>query len=100
MDKFAEHVKDNMEIHNLHEERLELLENENMKQQKKIDRLVSAVFGDGNGSKGMEAKVDEIHKVFTASSLMRKWTVRFIGFIGILAGAIIGILELIKRLKN
>lgn len=64
------------------------------------DKLLTAIYGDGNGWVGMQKQVQEMHEIFTASNMLRKWAVRTVGFIGILAGAIITVWEVVKRIKE
>ena len=65
-----------------------------------INEVKLAFFGDGTDDNiGVEKMVKEMHKIFTQT----KWTTKvFLGFfagVGIITGGIVGVYELIKRLK-
>ena len=62
-------------------------------------RLLTAMFGDKNGNPGIVRQVQEMHKVFTSANWMIKLVLKIFGAIGLITGAVIGLIELIKRLK-
>jgi len=64
-----------------------------------IEEVKLALFGDGNGNKGIVAMVKEMHEVFYNTKWTTKMALKFFGGLGIITGGIIGVWELIKRLK-
>lgn len=65
----------------------------------KLNKIELAFFGDGNGHKGMMNKVDEMHEVFTSSRFTAQFIIKAFATVGIIAGAIVGLFEVIKRFK-
>lgn len=57
-----------------------------------------AFFGDENNLGAIE-KINEMHAVFTSTKWTGKILLGFFGGIGVITGAVIGVIELIKRLR-
>lgn len=62
--------------------------------------MKKALFGDERtGEIGMKDMVTEMYTVFTSSGFTGKVIIKVFATIGIVTGAIIGIIELVKRMK-
>lgn len=64
-----------------------------------IEEVKIALFGDGNGGKGIQAMVKEMHAVFTQANWAVRTVVKIFAGLGIVTGGIIGIIELAKKFK-
>lgn len=64
-----------------------------------IDEVKIALFGDGNGDKGIILMVREMHAVFTHTNWAVKTILKAFAAIGVITGAVIGLIELFKRIK-
>lgn len=68
----------------------------NLKQQEVLEKMYIALYGDGNGNKGIREMTFEMHKIFTSSSWMVKFILKVFSGIGLIAGSIIAIWQLLK----
>ncbi len=64
-----------------------------------ITEVKIALFGDENGGKGLIKKVDEMHEVFTNTKWTTKIVLGIFAGVGIITGGIIGMIELLRRVK-
>lgn len=65
-----------------------------------VEKLLLVMHGDKeNGVKGMIEKVNEMHQIFTSSNFTVILLIKIFAGIGIIAGAIIGMIQLGKYLK-
>lgn len=79
-------------------EDINALEHQQFKQA--IIRIDAALFGDDKDGKiGVVKQVNEMYDLFTKSSFSIKALIRIILTLGAIAGAIVGILEFLKRIK-
>ena len=62
-----------------------------------ITKIHLALFGDGNGNKGLVDKVDEMHKVFTSTNWAISFVIKTFGAIGVVAGTILALYTLFKK---
>ena len=91
----------------LQEQEIQELKERLIKKEKKLDeveisveKLLLAMHGDKeNGVKGMIEKVNEMHQIFTSSNFTIIVIIKIFAGIGIITGAIIGIIQLTKYLK-
>lgn len=49
--------------------------------------------------KNMEMKIDQLLEVYTAASLVKKFIIGFVGFIGVLTGLIYSWVKLFKEIR-
>lgn len=66
-------------------QKLKMLEEQNQIQNQKIDL--------------MACQVEAMYSVFTSTNFMLKFTIKLFGTIGVITGAIIGCIELFRRVK-
>lgn len=65
-----------------------------------IEEVKIALFGDGTEENiGIDKMVREMHKVFTRTKWTTKVVIGFFAGIGVITGGIIGVWEVLKRLK-
>lgn len=69
------------------------------KNTKEHEKILIAIFGDDHETVGMLQKVNEMHKVFVSTNLSTRFIIKIFATIGIVSGAIVGFIELIKRVK-
>lgn len=72
---------------------------ENIKMNEKIDKIIKALDIDDDGTSQLKQKVEEMHLVFSSASWVGSVVLKIFVTIGTITGALIGIYELIKRLK-
>ena len=65
-----------------------------------LERQKEIIERQNRVDKDQERKIDEMYQVFTASNWTLKMTLRIFGGIGITTGMILGIIELIKKIKR
>lgn len=63
-----------------------------------IEEVKIALFGN-DGNKGLIKKVDEMHAIFTNTKWTGKLLFGIIAGIGVITGSVVGVIELIKRIK-
>lgn len=92
--ELKEHQDNNLKQHN------EMLAT-NREQQAIIDRIVFILEGDkGLKIKGMNDKLNEIYENFSGASWFSKTALRMFISLGAIVAAILGILELIKKINK
>ena len=70
------------------------------KNEEEHNKINIALFGDKNADEiGINQMVKEMYVVFTSSGFTGKIIIKVFATIGIVTGAIIGTIELVKRLK-
>lgn len=93
------HILDDVKEHKHITDLVEKLKLENSEQTTMMKEIHTAIFGDKNGNQGMKANNDEMYKVFTASDWAMRMVLKGFGAIAVITSSIIGIIELMKRLK-
>ena len=56
-----------------------------------------ALFGDGNGNKGMVAKFDDIYKVVVMTQGATKFFISFIAFVATIIGGVYTLMSIFKN---
>lgn len=67
---------------------------------KRLERLECAIFGsEEDGEIGMKEKIDKIYEFFTGASFARKILIGIFIGMGTIAGGILAVIELFKKIK-
>lgn len=72
---------------------------ESIRMNEKVDKIIRALDIDEDGTSQLKKKVEDMHMVFSSASWAGKMVLKSFVVIGTVTGAVIGLIELWKRLK-
>jgi len=62
-----------------------------------VVKINVALFGDLNGNKGMEGKVDELWQNFVGGKMAWKIFIGFLTFLGLIGGLIVALIKILQN---